>query len=153
MRLDMSGANSWDWMRRIGHRPPPSMRAADADREAAGAALRRHYAEGRISTDELSERLDHTYRAKTYGDLDVAFADLPPRPAPVAPMPAGPAPARRHSSPVLVCAVAVALVVTAFSAVVSAHALWLLWVLLWLAFARSRRWSLARRRRRPTWYL
>lgn len=153
MRFDMSDANSWDWMRRIGHRPPPSMRAADADREAAGAALRQHYAEGRLSTDELSERLDQTYRAKTYGDLDAAFADLPPRPGPVAPTSAGPVPARRHSSPVLLAAVAVALVVTAFSAVVSTHALWLFWVLLWVAFARSRRWSCVRRRRRATWYL
>lgn len=148
----MSDANSWEWMRRLGHRPPSSMRAADADREAAGAALRQHYADGRLTTDELSDRLDRTYGARTYGDLDAVFADLPPRPVTVAPAPTPSAPVRRHRSPVVLVAVAVAVMVMAFSALVTTHALWLVWVLAWVALARGRRWS-GGRRRRATWYL
>jgi uncharacterized membrane protein len=40
------------------------MRASDADRDAAAEALREHYAAGRISSDELSDRLDAVYRRR-----------------------------------------------------------------------------------------
>ncbi len=66
-----------------------TIRASDADREAAAAALRRHYATGRLDSDELSERLSAAYAARTHGSLDQLFVDLPavppPAPAPYVP--------------------------------------------------------------------
>ncbi|MGH8775157.1 MAG: DUF1707 SHOCT-like domain-containing protein [Jiangellaceae bacterium] len=69
---------------------PPEMRASDADRERITAVLRDAHADGRLPQDELLERLEATYRARTYGELDHLVADLPrPRPpaAAVAPRP------------------------------------------------------------------
>jgi hypothetical protein len=60
----------------------PSVRAADADREATGERLRRHHAEGRIDVTEFQERLDATYRAKTVGELRKLVSDLPRDPRP-----------------------------------------------------------------------
>jgi hypothetical protein len=52
-------------------------RASDAERERAAEALRRHHADGRLDTEELEERTERVYAAKTLGDLDQLFADLP----------------------------------------------------------------------------
>jgi Domain of unknown function (DUF1707) len=57
---------------------PASEPLGDADRDALAEALGRHYAEGRIDTDELSRRLD-----LVYGDEAAAALDgLPPLAAP-----------------------------------------------------------------------
>ena len=53
------------------------MRVSDADREAAAAELQEHFASGRLNQDELDERLAAVFAAKTRGDLDAVFADLP----------------------------------------------------------------------------
>ena len=53
------------------------MRVSDADREAAAAELQEHFASGRLNQDELDERLAAAFAAKTRGDLDAVFADLP----------------------------------------------------------------------------
>jgi hypothetical protein len=53
------------------------MRISDADREAAAAELREHFASGRLDQEELNERLDRVFAAKTRGDLNGLFADLP----------------------------------------------------------------------------
>jgi len=53
------------------------IRAADADRDQAAAALREHLAAGRLTTEEFEERLDKAYAAKTLGELDDLMADLP----------------------------------------------------------------------------
>jgi hypothetical protein len=53
------------------------MRVGDAEREAAAAELREHYASGRLTLDELNERLDKAFAAKTRGDLDGLMRDLP----------------------------------------------------------------------------
>jgi hypothetical protein len=55
----------------------PSVRAADADREATADRLRQHHAEGRIDVTEFQERLDRTYEAKTVGELRQLVNDLP----------------------------------------------------------------------------
>jgi Domain of unknown function (DUF1707) len=52
-------------------------RASDAERDRAADALRRHHADGRLSTDELDERTGRAFAATTLGDLDQLFADLP----------------------------------------------------------------------------
>jgi Domain of unknown function (DUF1707) len=53
------------------------MRASDADREAVTARLRDHYAEGRLTQDELDERVSSALGAKTFGDLRSLTTDLP----------------------------------------------------------------------------
>jgi Domain of unknown function (DUF1707) len=58
------------------------LRASDADREHVVARLRDHFAEGRLTRDELDERISAALNAKTFGDLRVLMADLPePGPA------------------------------------------------------------------------
>jgi hypothetical protein len=58
------------------------MRASDAERELAAAALREHFAAGRLSAEDLSERLDAVYRATTVSELEDVREDLPQLPAP-----------------------------------------------------------------------
>ena len=53
------------------------MRVSDAEREAAAAELREHFASGRLDQEELDERLSAALTARTRGDLDALFADLP----------------------------------------------------------------------------
>lgn len=73
-----------------------TQRASDADREAVADVLRHAAGEGRLTLPELEERLEVTFSAKTYGDLEPVVADLPeamppairPASAPV-PRPAG----------------------------------------------------------------
>jgi hypothetical protein len=55
------------------------MRVGDAEREAAASELREHYASGRLTLDELNERIDKTFAAKTRGDLNALMTDLPSR--------------------------------------------------------------------------
>ena len=54
-----------------------NVRIGDADREAIAAQLREHYADGRLTLDELNERLDQMFAAKTRADLNVVLRDLP----------------------------------------------------------------------------
>lgn len=61
----------------------PSLRASDADREQVAERLRHATAEGRLTADELDERLDALYTSRTYGELDALVADLPVRSSPV----------------------------------------------------------------------
>ena len=63
-----------------------SLRAADSDREAIADILREQHVAGRLDSDELQERIDRCYSAKTYADLDAIVVDLPheqPRPSQV----------------------------------------------------------------------
>lgn len=53
------------------------IRASDADRERIAARLREHYAEGRLTREELDERITAALNARTYGDLRGVMADLP----------------------------------------------------------------------------
>jgi Flp pilus assembly protein TadB len=55
----------------------PKVRASDADRDQAAAALREHLVAGRLTSDEFDERLDKAYAARTLGELDDLMADLP----------------------------------------------------------------------------
>jgi hypothetical protein len=55
----------------------PSLRASDADRDAVAARLREAHAEGRLTTEEFTERLDAAYAARTHGDLVPLTRDLP----------------------------------------------------------------------------
>ena len=55
----------------------PEVRASDRDRDRVAEALKEHCAQGRLTMDELTERLDAVYTAKTLGDLQVLVNDLP----------------------------------------------------------------------------
>ncbi len=57
------------------------LRASDEQRERAAQEVREHYAAGRLNEDELSERLDAVYRARTEAELRAARSDLPVLPA------------------------------------------------------------------------
>ena len=50
---------------------------ADGDRDRASEALRGHYQRGRLSLDELAERLDVALSARTSRELRTAFRGLP----------------------------------------------------------------------------
>lgn len=52
-------------------------RASDEDRERVATRLKDDAAAGRLSLDELSERLDTAYSARTLGELESLFWDLP----------------------------------------------------------------------------
>jgi hypothetical protein len=60
------------------------LRASDADRDRAAERLRAAAGEGRLSSEELEERLERALSARTQAELEPLTADLP-----------GPPPARR----------------------------------------------------------
>jgi hypothetical protein len=65
----------------------PDLRIADADRDAAAARLREHYAQGRLTLGEFNQRLDAMFAATTQRQLGALTRDLPPAAAPSAPLP------------------------------------------------------------------
>jgi hypothetical protein len=56
---------------------PAQLRVSDDDRHKVAEILRMAAGEGRIDLDELDERLEATYAAKTYADLVPITVDLP----------------------------------------------------------------------------
>ena len=58
-------------------RDPAQLRVSDADRHQVAELLREAAGEGRIDLDELDERLEATFAAKTYADLVPLTVDLP----------------------------------------------------------------------------
>jgi hypothetical protein len=61
------------------------LRAADVDRERTAETLRTATAEGRISAEELEERLEVVFGARTFGELERVVDDLPAPQPPQAP--------------------------------------------------------------------
>ena len=55
----------------------PAVRASDAERDQAAEDLRVAYAEGRLTSAELDERIGVAYTAKTRADLSGLTSDLP----------------------------------------------------------------------------
>jgi len=64
------------------------MRASDADRERVANILREAAGDGRLTMEELDERLDAVYTAKTYAELEPITRDLPATGTAHAPVPA-----------------------------------------------------------------
>jgi hypothetical protein len=54
-----------------------NIRVSDADREHVAERLREHFAEGRLTSEELDERIAATLSAKTNADLRAVMTDLP----------------------------------------------------------------------------
>jgi len=57
------------------------LRASDEQRDRAAQEIREHYAAGRLTDDELSDRVQAAYSARTEGELKALTADLPKLPA------------------------------------------------------------------------
>jgi hypothetical protein len=57
------------------------MRASDADRERVVAALKEHCSAGRLTLDELPDRVERAYAAATLAELGDLTRDLPDRAA------------------------------------------------------------------------
>jgi DUF1707 SHOCT-like domain len=56
--------------------PHPDVRASDAERERTADQLRHAAGEGRLTVDELDERLGAAYAARTRGELERLVADV-----------------------------------------------------------------------------
>jgi hypothetical protein len=63
----------------MGHAPQQrdQIRPSEHARNRAGAALREHYAAGRLDDVELERRVELAYAAKSRGELKALFRDLP----------------------------------------------------------------------------
>jgi hypothetical protein len=89
----MSPSSAQQWTRRIRY-ADQHIRVSDAERNAVAELLGQHYADGRLDQAEFDERVSRAMAAKTRGDLEGIFDDLPDlgHGAPVAGggMPAGP---------------------------------------------------------------
>lgn len=80
-----------------------TMNATDADRERAVRDLTRHCGDGRLTLDELEERVAEAYAAETTTELEHALRDLPKSPTtsptPVPAVSTVPLPPRRPAAP------------------------------------------------------
>ncbi|MBV9944947.1 MAG: DUF1707 domain-containing protein [Solirubrobacterales bacterium] len=59
----------------------PDLRASDEQRERAAREIREHFAAGRLTDEELGDRLQAAYSARTEHDLSRLLSDLPNLPA------------------------------------------------------------------------
>jgi hypothetical protein len=57
---------------------PRTFRASNDDRQRVTDQLQAHYVAGRLSAQELEQRVEQALAAVTLGDLDMVQADLPP---------------------------------------------------------------------------
>jgi Domain of unknown function (DUF1707) len=72
----MSPTSSQQWTRRIRY-SDQHLRVSDAERNAVTERLATHYSDGRLDQAEFDERVGRAMAAKTRGDLDGLFDDLP----------------------------------------------------------------------------
>jgi Domain of unknown function (DUF1707) len=61
--------------------PRGDIRVSDAERDRALGELSEHFQTGRLTQDEFDERSGLALKARTGGDLDALFGDLPRRPS------------------------------------------------------------------------
>ncbi len=107
----------------------PTWLAATADRERAVGVLRAGFAEGRLSQDELDDRVGQAYAARTYGELWGLTADLPAGPfappyGPVAVVPQNvPEPSSwRPAAALIITALIIFTLAALITAIVTTHA-------------------------------
>jgi hypothetical protein len=118
-----------------------TIRASDADREQVAERLRHAAGEGRLLAEELEERLEAVFSARTYGELDATVADLPGMT--VRPPDRTWATPRLHPVPIVavffLMPVLVALLIAAVVVVTTMFAAWAVVLALgWFAFAHGR---------------
>ena len=71
--------------------------ASDAERDRVITALQRHYADGRLTPEEFSERVERVLQARSLGELYALTSDLPELPVVEVPHTSlSPAPRRRR---------------------------------------------------------
>jgi Domain of unknown function (DUF1707)/Cell wall-active antibiotics response 4TMS YvqF len=81
-------------MANLPDRPDPTavgqrqLRVSDHDREQVAELLRQAAGDGRLTLDELDDRLAQAYAARTFGDLEPLTHDLPAAGTGAAPVPA-----------------------------------------------------------------
>jgi len=100
------------------------LRVSDTDRERVADRLRGAAAEGRLTADELEERLEHAFSARTEADLEPLTADLPA--APVRER----APRRRWDGEHVRAYVSVSLMLVGIWALTGAGYFWPIWPIL-----------------------
>jgi Domain of unknown function (DUF1707) len=113
----------------------PSWLAANADRERTVGVLRAGFTEGRLSREELDDRVARAYAARTYSDLWALTADLPagpypypvafpaPQASPAVPPSADPVSSNWHSAAALIITALVIFTLAALvTAIATAHA-------------------------------
>jgi Domain of unknown function (DUF1707) len=128
------------------YRYRPNARFAESDREAAVAKLRDAHADGRLTYQEFSKRLDDLYEATTYADLARIVSDLQ-QPRSVAPAASAAWPVvRSHRHPLL--PILFILAAIWFIAVVAHGFVWplIFWIVVLIVVMR-----IVRRRRRSSY--
>lgn len=119
----------------------PNLRVGDRERDQAARDLGEHFAAGRLDREEYDERVERAFAARTSGELQTLFRDLPraPQPRPVRPS------ARQHGLrfpflPVLLILIGTAIVLDAG---------WIVWVGLGvMLLAKKLQWERRAARRR-----
>ena len=117
---------------------PPAVRASDADREHVARTLGAHGAAGRLTPEELEQRLDAAYAARTQGELERLLDDLPPAPAPRAEDPARAVARARLAHRAGAAAIASLLCVGIWAAAGASGSFWPIWVILVAALGLAR---------------
>lgn len=118
---------------------PAALRVGTAEREQAAEALGKHFTAGRLDVTEYDDRVARAYAAKTVGDLNVLFTDLPQ----ATPMRSAPpiqvAAQRQPSSVVLPLAIFGVLALGAVLVVVTHMVPFFVFPLVFFLFLRGRR--------------
>jgi len=117
------------------HHPRPiqqerSLRVSDRERDEVTTQLRDHAAEGRLTPEELDERVERALGARTGADLDAVLADLPRRRTAVE---------RREGVLGLSGLVAITVLLVSVWLVTGAGYFWPVWVIGFMAFSLLRR--------------
>ena len=131
----MSPTSSQQWARRIRY-SDQHLRVSDAERNEVVERLSAYFSEGRLDQAEFDERVSQAMTAKTRGDLDGLFDDLPD-PGPTGAPGMGGSPdrsvpnrmRRRHGPgrPILMVALVIALAIVLGHAVAAIFVPWF-WV-------------------------
>ena len=106
------------------------LRVSDRERDEVTTQLRDHAAEGRLSPEELDERVERALAARTGADLDAVLADLPRGRTVVE---------RREGVRGLSGLVAIAVLVVSIWLVTGAGYFWPVWIIGFMAFSLLRR--------------
>ena len=118
--------------------PDRAVRASDAEREDVSRQLGAHAAAGRLTPEELGERLDAAYAARTHGELMRLLEDLPAAPVPRGEDPARAVARRRLAHRAGAAAIASLLCIGIWAAAGASGSFWPIWVILLAAVGLAR---------------
>jgi Domain of unknown function (DUF1707) len=110
----------------------PSWLASSADRERTVGVLRAGFTEGRLTQEELDDRVAQAYAARTYGQLWALTADLPtgalpypqflPGPGALVPQEAAGAPSHwKPAAALIITALVIFTLAALITAIITAH--------------------------------